>query len=307
MKTSKITLSVAAIMLAMAVSVISCKKKDPAPAAEDKETNSASDNSMAEGTANDVDRMAANTSEIAVGDSLNAFRLGEELLVSNCATVSRDTVLKKITVTFNGQPCYDGRTRSGILTFDYFGSTNGARYYRHPGFKCVITSSNYVVDGNKISVNKTITNTTALGFNSATINMTWSITANISIVKANGSGTVTWSANRVKTLLNTSDSLVYHGQLIPISWGKARVGITGNATGTTASGASFVANITSQLVRDMTCSPNPSYPGHHPFIQGTIDFTPGTKATRYIDYGNGTCDNIATVTVNGITHTITLP
>jgi hypothetical protein len=43
------------------------------------------------------------------------------------------------------------------------------------------------------------------------------------------------------------------------------------------------------------------------FTQGTLEHTPGGKATRYIDFGNGTCDDQATVTINGTTYTITLP
>ncbi|MFH1005815.1 MAG: hypothetical protein V1781_10070 [Bacteroidota bacterium] len=307
MKTFKIILPVVAIMLAMAVSVISCKKKEAAATEEDTETNSTNDNTFAERTSDDIVNMAGEASDIAVGDSAISYRFenGEEAFGVGCATVKRDTV-KKITITFNGQTCLDGHIRSGSLTLDYSSATIGKMHYRNPGFKLVITSSNYIVDGNKITINKTISNTTNSGFNPATTNLTWSITSNISIIKADGSGTITWKANRVKELLNTSDTNVYRGQVIRILWNKARVGITGNASGTTAGGESFAANITKQLVRDMTCSPNSNYPGHHPFIQGTADFTRGSKATRYIDYGDGTCDNIATVTIKGVAYTITL-
>jgi len=302
MKISKLTLSFAAIMLAMAVSVISCKKKDKT--VNDSDTSSANDNSLAEKTADDVTNMSGQASE---DGSMTSYRFeqGEDVCGLSCATVTRDTTTKIITVTFNGQPCLDGSTRTGTLTFDYSGSTLGAKYYRNPGFKCVVSSSNYVVDGNAVSISKTINNTTTLGFNPASTNETWSVADNVSIVKSNG--TVTWSANKVKTLLNTSDTNVYRGQAVHIVWSKARVGITGNATGTTVAGENFTANVTSQLVRDFTCAPNSARPGRHPFIQGTLDFTPGTKATRHFDYGNGACDDLATVTINGVTYNITLP
>lgn len=300
MKTSKLILPVAGMFFAAAVCIVSCKKDEP----QDNDTSTASDNNTAEGVSSDVDRIAASTSEIAVGDSLGAFRYGEDALLTVCATISRDTVNKIITVTFNGQPCMDGRTRSGTLTFDYSSSTDSAKFYRDPGFRCVVTSSNYVVNGNQVSINKTITNTTPLGFNPLTTNLTWLISANVSIVKPDGK-TISWNANRVKTLLNTSDTAnVYHGPLFPISWNKARVGHTGSATGTTAQGENFTANITSQLIIDWLCAPNPAYPNFHPIIQGTLEFTPGEKYTRYIDYGNGSCDNTFTVTINGVTFTI---
>ena len=43
------------------------------------------------------------------------------------------------------------------------------------------------------------------------------------------------------------------------------------------------------------------------FTAGVLEHTPGGKATRYIDYGNGSCDDQATVTINGHVYTITLP
>jgi hypothetical protein len=43
------------------------------------------------------------------------------------------------------------------------------------------------------------------------------------------------------------------------------------------------------------------------FTQGVLEHTPSGKAMRTIDYGNGACDDQATVTINGNTYTITLP
>ena len=304
MKTTKFSFSIAVLVLSMAVAITSCRKKDN-PAPEDSDTSGASDNSLAERTADDVTNMAAEASE---DGGLSSYKYGDDNIFTACATVVKDTTLKTITVTFNGTQCLDGHTRSGVITFDYSGSTNGAKYYRNPGFKCVVSSSSYVVDGNAVSISKTIMNTTAVGFNPATTNLTWSVNSSVSIVKSNG--TLSWTSTKNKTLLNTSDTNVYHGQAIHISWHLARVGITGNASGTSANGDSFTANVTSQLVRDFTCSPNSAHPGHHPFIDGKMDFTPGSKATRYFDFGypnGGQCDDLATVTINGKPHVITLP
>jgi hypothetical protein len=41
--------------------------------------------------------------------------------------------------------------------------------------------------------------------------------------------------------------------------------------------------------------------------QGSILITPSNKPVRLLDYGNGNCDNQATITVNNIVHNITLP
>ena len=42
------------------------------------------------------------------------------------------------------------------------------------------------------------------------------------------------------------------------------------------------------------------------FVQGTIAITNINNKTMTLDYGTGTCDNVATVTVNGHTRTIQL-
>ncbi len=305
MKTTKLTLALAGLMLASAAIVSSCKKKDSTTTPTDNDTSAAIDHTMAESHASDVDNMA---SEVSEQGSLQSYRMGsgqESVSALSCATLTYGN--RSITATFNGSTCLDGKTRSGSLTFDYSASPLTANYYRNPGFSCAVTSSNYVVDGNAITINKTILNTTASGFTPASTNITWAITATVSIVKANNGGTISWTCNRAKTLLNTADTTVYHGQAIHITWSKARVGLTGSATGTTAAGNNFTANVTNQLVRDLSCAPDMNRPGRHPFIQGNIDFTPGTKATRHIDYGSGTCDLNATVTINGISYPITLP
>ena len=304
MKTSKITLSAFAILFAMAVAVVSCKKKDNTTA-NDTDASTVSDNSLAEKTADDVTTMGAQSSETG---SMSSYREGEENLLTACATVTRDTVLKKITVSFNGSACLDGHVRTGTLVYDYSGSTNGAKFYRNPGYQMVVSSNGYTVDGNAVSISKTVKNITALGFNPTTTNETWSDNTSVSVAKSNG--TLSWSANKTKTLLNTSDTSVYHGQAVHITWSKAIIGISGNASGTTATGETFTANSTSQLVRDFGCSPNLAHQGHHPLINGALDFTPGTKATRHIDYGypnNGACDDQALVTIGTYTVAITLP
>jgi len=304
MKITKITYAVFILGVILAVSFVSCRKKDNS--AQDTDSNGAADNTLAEKTANDVVNMAAQSSE---NGSMSSFRGTEDPFGLSCATVAYDSINKKITATFNGQTCLDGHTRSGTLTFDYSQSAPGAIYYRNPGYKVTVTSTNYVVDGNLVNIiSKTITNTTAAGFNPQNTNETWTINANINIVKSTG-GTISWIATKYKTLLNTSDTTVYRGQSKHIIWSKAIIGLTGNATGTTASNESFTANVTGQLVRDMNCTPNLAHPGQHPFINGTLDFTPGTKATRHIDYGypnNGACDDQALVTIKNYTVAITV-
>ena len=305
---NKLVFSLLLLVVTLSVSTISCKKNKEE---EDTDVNSISDNSYAENIANDIS-IIGNQAVDNLNNALSTYRLGinnsNEFFVNTCASsVVVDTVTKKVTVTFNNTVCADGRVRSGTLMYDYSQSLNGATKYRMPGFKCTVTSSNYKVDGNLITINsKTIQNTTATNFNPQTTNLTWAINSNISITKTDGS-VLSWVCTRNKTLLNTSDTTVYKGNNKPIVWSSARIGITGSSSGVTAQGNSYTAVIASQLVRDFTCSPNSAHIHRHPFIQGILEFTPQGKLTRRIDYGSGACDQVATVSIGNFTITINLP
>jgi hypothetical protein len=303
----KIKFLLLSITILYSLILISCRKDKQD---EDTDVNSATENSYAENIANDI-AIIGNQALDNQNNTLSTYKHGTELnnvFFTTCASsVVLDTNLKKVTVTFNNTVCADGRTRSGSLIFDYSQSLGGAYKYRMPGFKCVVTATNYKVDGNSITINnKIIQNTTNVNFNPQTTNLSWNINSNISITKTDGT-TLTWICTRNKTLLNTSDTNVYRGSQFPISWAKAKVGITGSSSGVTAQGKNYTANIISQLIRDFSCSPSTINIHRHPFIQGILEFTPEGKLTRRINYGSGICDQQATISVGNYTKTITLP
>jgi hypothetical protein len=74
--------------------------------------------------------------------------------------------------------------------------------------------------------------------------------------------------------------------------------ITGSGTVTRPNNTSFTMNITAPLLVALNCN----------WIkQGTVQITPANNVVRTLDYGSGTCDDQATLTVNGNTTNITLP
>lgn len=309
MKTKNIALSIVAIILSTGLLFVSCRKKDKEE--KDKDTSTASDHSYAENMSNDI--FAIGSQGIGSGGSgLSTYKIINPMdgtMMGFCVdSIVLNTTAKTLMVKFNPAiPCNDGRIRSGKLIFDFSQSTNGATAYRHPGFKCIVTGINYTVDGYAITINnKVIENTTAVGFNPASTNITWTDNTNLTINKPNNGGTITWNCSKTTTLLNTSDTTVYKNASTPINWFKARVGINGSSNGTSAGGTSFTANITQQLVRDFNCAPLANRPHFHPFIAGEISFTPGNLAPRIINYGSGACDATVTITVNGYTATLTI-
>jgi len=292
--------------------ITSCHKSEKTAAQEpDTEQSTAIDNNLAENYSNDIISMASQVCEIG---SLTTFKTTNDfneinfLTIAPCATLSGIST-KTITIDFGTIGCTgtDGKVRTGKLILDFSSSSPTTNIkYRNPGFFVSIKSLNYAVDGNQINIiNKTIKNTTPTTIPAGT-NLTWSITANMSITKANSGGTFLWNCNRTKELINTSDPLCYNGQANAITWIKAKIKMNGNSSGTNAKGESYTATI-KEIIRDFTCAPDPTKIHRHPFISGIIEYTPSNRPTRYINFGNGNCDLNATITINGQSWAITLP
>lgn len=318
MKTPNLSMCVALLTIAGSLTFSSCRKREKEVIEEpDTEQGTANDNNLAESIVNDIELMGSQVSE---NSSLTTFkgqgdiyRTGSELQLSSpCASVS-GIGTKTVIVNFGTVGCVglDGRIRTGQLTYNFSASNpTTAVFYRNPGFSMNVTSQNYVVDGNQVNVlNKTVTNTTPLnipGGANPGVNLTWSVSANVSITKANNN-TITWTCNRTKELLNTSNTSCYNGQATPINWQLAEIQLNGSSSGVNANNENFTATATN-LIKHFTCAPDPNRPHRHPFISGTISYTPGNRPTRLVNFGNvNSCDLNATLTVNNQTFTITLP
>lgn len=283
MKTKKILFNSLTGLLFSALLITGCRKHE-----EDNDTAASQDNAFAESCFDDLSNIA---DQAAWGGIISYKNSNDNSgFLSGCATVSFDTVnhtdVDTIKVDFGTTncQCVDGRYRRGVIEIIY----NGL-HYRDSGMTAVITPKNYFVNDNQIIGTKSITNKGHINGN-----LTWDIVVNGQVVLANNGGTITWNTNKTKELLAGETS--YNG---PINWLIAKIGITGSTTGTSASGVNFIATVTSQLIRDFTCGQYRKY-----FVQGKFDFTPGNKLTRHVDFGNGNCDNIATVTIGKNTYTV---
>lgn len=277
----KMKSSIKYLMVAATVGMFlsSCRRdKDD----NDKDTSSAGDNTLAEGTYNDVNNMA----DQAADGSLSSYLIPSNpdyrsTLLSSCATITNDTVSvpHMLTIDFGTSNCLcsDGRYRRGIVNVSYSG------HYRDSASTHTITFTNYFVNDNQVMGSKTVTNN---GHNAAG-NLTYSITVNGQIIKATG-GTIMWTSNRTREWII--------GESTPTRSDDVYL-ITGSANGTSAAGVAYTLNITSALRREIGC--------RH-FVSGSYALTPSGKATRYVDFGTGACDNEATVTINGHVYNITL-
>lgn len=283
MKTRKLILTLAIASIVSAGIFSSCKKKEKEE--KDSDTAGAADQSLASSTVND---MTSISDEAAKTYSVSSFRTADAngLLAASCASITVDTLAaaKTITVNFGATNCVcnDGRARRGSLIISFTGK------YRDSLTVITVSPQNYYVNDNQVTGTKTITNK---GHNAAH-HLVYEINANIQIIKANNGGTISWQSNHQREWLTGENTL---------QWNDDIYSITGSASGSTSNGNSFSSNITSPLIRNM------AFGCRRHFTQGTLEHTPGGKATRYIDFGNGSCDDQATVTINGNTYTITLP
>lgn len=282
MKSKKITLGLVIVTLVLTSVVSSCRKKTTEE--KDKDTTSASDQALASGAVNDLTNIS---DEAGRGLSISSYRTEEtSAVLSTCASITFDTLAaaKTITVNFGTTNCLcnDGRYRRGNLILNFTGR------YRDSLTVITVTPSSYFVNDNQVTGTKTITNK---GHNAA-YHLVYEINANITIIKAGGAGTITWTSTRQREW--------YAGESTP-TWNDDVYYITGNASGSTSGGSSFTSSITSPLVRNMSVGCRKH------FVSGVLVHSPSGKSTRTIDFGSGACDNLATVTIDGVVYNITLP
>lgn len=252
----------------------SCKKEEP-----DTETQSAVDNSVCEGEF---------TGRMGV---INSYAIKEQGVKSMRAPGDPIVIVDSIDV-WNGFPVtmildygtgtvdpIDGKTRKGQVkcTFSASWDTLGTNvtvklinYYvkTAAGTNFVKYECDSIMIGHPSA--NTFTNSVIGGkCVAASWNLEWAC-----------SRTLTQTAGMGDTLL-TND--IYQ--------------FTGNAEGKTREGKNYTVNVTTPVVKSMSCT----------WIQqGRIDLTPEGKATRTVDYGTGVCDDQATLTINGNTFAFTL-
>lgn len=271
------------LMVAATIGILlnSCKKKEDEP--EDNDTSAATDNATAEGYFNDANSI----SDQAASGNLTSFLSttnndGERGIMSVCATITHDTVSNPRTITINFGTtnclCNDGRYRRGIINVSYTG------HYRDSLSTHTITFTNYFVNDHQVLGSKTVTNN---GHNNAG-NLTFSISVNGSVIKANNGGTITYTSTRTREWIEGEHTSIWNDDVYLI---------TGTASGSSSNGNSFTATVITALKVKLSCQW---------IVSGRLDLTPSGKPTRTIDWGSGNCDDDATVTINGNTYNINL-
>ncbi|MEO5571669.1 MAG: PKD domain-containing protein [Bacteroidia bacterium] len=220
---------------------------------------------------------------IAEGVFANVFAIIQETasvcnsgILNSCGNITKDTVSVPhiLTIDFGTANCIgaDQKLRRGKIIVSYPGHFDDSASVHQVSFTNFYESNHH-------------------------------ITGTISIANNghNSSGRLNYSLNLIaKIFLSTSpDSIIWNAQRT-IEWTQGEsspanclddvYNITGTATGILFRGKAFSSSITTALQKQIICPP---------IVIGKIILTPQGKSSRIIDFGNGTCDLTATVSLNG--------
>jgi hypothetical protein len=295
MKTTPKFFRTAALMAVMLLAAISCKKDSSSSSSQTADENTtislATSSTGAESMYDDAFDVVTESSEqsgvstnTVAGQTVNAIGATNYSYVNvACATVTLAPATvgvfpKTLTIDYGTAGCTsnNGVTRKGSLSVTLTGPM------RTPGTVVTVVYNNYSVNGYVLAGTYSLTSALASG---GGINYTITVANGSITLPAGGvysySGTETYTqVAGIGTSTVTDDSY----------------NITGNFT-YSGNGTSITGIIVTPLVRSADCAN---------ITSGTIDFT-YKNISGLLDFGQGTCDNLATVKVGLTTKTITLP
>ncbi|MBC6607914.1 hypothetical protein H8B13_13895 [Hymenobacter sp. BT188] len=259
----------------------SCDKSQDPTAIES--LTSAEDSGVAEDTnasASDLLNAAAPQDATQSGSTTVASAADLARLLSGCATRTYDAATKTLTLDFGLTNCIgpNGVARRGKLVAVFSGP------YRQTGAVITVTPVEYFVNDKQHTGTRVLTN---LGNGSYSVSV-----AQASVITSEG--THTWSAQRQYTRTAGFGTPTILDD---------KYSVTGSATGTNRQGITYSAKIEQPLLKEFAigCARH--------FVAGTVSVTNSQQKTMLLNYdptGTQSCDNIASVTINGRTRTIRL-
>lgn len=256
------------IIASLVIGIGACKKRKL-----NKQTTSTEDNNRADAYFTDVFNVTSSEVTNAENEQLQkgVDIVPKALLsVDTCADVTYtfsddSTYLDTVIIDFgtNNSCEVNGRVRRGKLNIYLTGK------FRQAGTVTTIVPEDFYIDDYQVEGQKVITN---IGL---TPELYWQYTVSVTDAKitAPNGDTFTWESQR------TNEWRILQGEF----------GMTGSASGVNRNGRAFDILITDELVAKTGCKW---------IVSGTFELTPEDLATRYVDYGDGACDNKATVTIN---------
>lgn len=283
----------ATLFIATGILFATSCKKDEAPA-EDPEV-------VAEATVNEIELSAAFEDIFNNAAGIDGTTAGDDLGIYgntgfgifpgqatqttvSCFTVTvtpreRGVFPKKVVIDFGTGCETNGHIRKGKIITVYSGPLH------IPGSKAVTEFDGYQIDDFKITGRHVILNSTEPGSNQRRFTRTvenakltnvstgfWRSWSGVTVMKQiEGNGTPLWPVDDIYQF-------------------------TGRREGANSRGKTWVSETKEPLIKAFTC----------PWISKGIQVVSVNGTVGSIDFGNGTCDDEATVTINGVSKTIKL-
>lgn len=254
----------------------SCQKddKEASTKAENPSTESTEDIAMSM----NIDEEITSYGQMGMEGSLNSKKSSS---ASSCMTISLDTTgaTTKFILDFGTTNCTgaDGKQRRGQLILSVEDNPFD------PGSVLSITSNGFALNDHEVTGSKAMT---FMGLDANNDPYLTLVTA-LSIQRPDGK-TIVWNSNQTRTWTDGFATLDPNDNAAEV---------TGTANGLTADSIAYNINVLTPLRAEATC-------GY--LVSGSFKLSSPVFTDRIFDYGNGTCDNVATVTVNGNTYTFNM-
>lgn len=281
MKTRKLVL---AMFLLAGLSMIhtGCQKdEDPDPQqTNEKEVDAAKDDAIADKLFSELTDITDEAMRSA--DKSYKSVVLDTIFMGPCVIVTIDTLNFPFTITIDFGPtnclCNDGKWRRGKINVVHSGP------YWAVGTVITTTLDNYFVNNHQVIGTKTLTNQ---GLNTAG-NPTWTVHIDGQIIKPNG-GIITWVGDRMREWSE--------GHSTPFIWWDDTYMITGSHNVVASNGTTLSAIIIQGLEFSLNC---------YWIKSGIIELQHSLLPLIELDYGPGTCDDDAIVTIDGVSYPIKL-
>jgi hypothetical protein len=282
----KITYFIFLFIITAMLILTSCKQNSTNPAEEN--IQSSEDNALVDSEFSTIYSYVDSQHEAIIsgafhktdGNGIQEVTVERSALLPECAVVTWDSLIKKLTIDFGTTncKCADDLWRKGKIFIQFKGK------YPEVNSGWTTTLENYYVQDMSVSGTKTIT---FLALFKVNIEV-----KNASLVTP--TGTIKWNANR------TIEKL--WGQLTPKNTWDDVYSITGSADGVNRQGTAFTVTIDQPLKKAVICQKKD-------FLSGIITIINDKGNTLSVDYnanGDEACNKLAKVTVNGQSKIIVL-
>jgi hypothetical protein len=276
-----------ALYIAIACTMLfySCEQEEGTDKITEEELAIAEDDALADALFGDIWEAVDHAEKIVDDQLYNAQLKSQEVVVDSCPTITvdhPDTIHwpKVITVDYGETDCvgFYGNTRRGKIVITITGR------YRIEGSQKTVTLVDYYINDIHIEGTKTITNNGR--------NENKNLTFTVELVD----GKITTPNDIVTEREFTRTREWVNGEETGNFWDDVYF-ITGNAWGVNFKGESYTRTILAPLEWAASCR----------FIKsGSIESVVGERTPVILDYGEGECDNVATVSKDGETKTILL-